>query len=195
MQGSQRFEFCFQAVDFSLQILYHRGEGFLFLLGDGEFHVQIFEGFPGVQHLGFERHALVGKPSPILFSRTVTCSCLCYRHPSRKSPFLIDLGKFVVQGKKIVLVIYAVLTMEDFLEGELLILVYRQKRTVDVRIFLIAVDDEGDDVFLSIFICHKAVDVLCPLFYFWHSTDMLVTTLAFKIHLLIAKGKLSHAFR
>ena len=100
-----------------------------------------------------------------------------------------------MQCKKIVLVIYAVLTMEDFLEGELLILVYRQKRTVDVRIFLIAVDDEGDDVFLSIFICHKAVDVLCPLFYFWHSTDMLVTTLAFKIHLLIAKGKLSHAFR
>ena len=100
-----------------------------------------------------------------------------------------------MQGKKIVLVIYAVLTMEDFLEGELLILVYRQKRTVDVRILLIAVDDEGDDVFLSIFICHKAVDVLCPLFYFWHSTDMLVTTLAFKIHLLIAKGKLSHTFR
>jgi hypothetical protein len=28
---------------------------------------QIFEGFPGVQHLGFERHALVGKPSSILF--------------------------------------------------------------------------------------------------------------------------------
>ena len=195
MQGSQRFEFCFQAVDFSLQILYHRGEGFLLLLGDGEFHVQIFEGFPGVQHLGFKRHALIGEPSSILFRRTVTCSRLCYRHPSRESPFLIDLGKFVVQGKKIVLVIYAVLTMEDFLEGELLILVYRQKRTVDVRILLIAVDDEGDDVFLSIFICHKAVDVLCPLFYFWHSTDMLVTTLAFKIHLLIAKGKLSHAFR
>ena len=100
-----------------------------------------------------------------------------------------------MQCKKIVLVIYAVLTMEDFLEGELLILVYRQKSTVDMRIFLIAVDDEGDDVFLSIFICHKAVDVLCPLFYFWHSTDMLVTTLAFKIYLLIAKGKLSHAFR
>ena len=100
-----------------------------------------------------------------------------------------------MQGKKIVLVIYTVLTMEDFLEGELLVLVYRQKRTVDVRILLIAVDDEGDDVFLSIFICHKAVDVLCPLFYFWHSTDMLVTTLAFKIYLLIAKGKLSHTFR
>ena len=125
----------------------------------------------------------------------MTCSSLCYRHPSRESPFLIDLGQFVVQGKKIVLVIYAVLTMEDFLEGELLVLVYRQKRTVDVRILLIAVDDEGDDVFLSIFICHKAVDVLCPLFYFWHSTDMLVATLAFKIYLLIAKGKLSHAFR
>ena len=78
LQGSQRFEFCFEAVDFSLQILDHRGEGFLLLLGDGEFHVQIFEGFPGVQHLGFERHALVGKPSPILFRRTVTCSCLCY---------------------------------------------------------------------------------------------------------------------
>lgn len=135
LQGSQRFEFCFQAVDFSLQILYHRGEGFLLLLGDGEFHIQIFEGFPGVRHLGFERHALVGKPSSILFRRTVTCSCLCYRHPSRESPFLIDLGQFIVQGKKIVLVIYAVLTMEDFLEGELLILVYRQKRTVDVRIF------------------------------------------------------------
>ena len=100
-----------------------------------------------------------------------------------------------MQGKKIVLVIYAVLTMEDFLEGELLVLVYRQKRTVDVRILLIAVDDEGDDVFLSIFICHKAVDVLCPLFYFWHSLDMLIATLAFKIYLLIAKGKLSHAFR
>ena len=85
--------------------------------------------------------------------------------------------------------------MEDFLEGELLILVYRQKRTVDVRIFFIAVNDEGDDVFLSIFICHKAVDVLCPLFYFWHSTDMLVTILAFKIYLLVAKGKLSHTFR
>ena len=85
--------------------------------------------------------------------------------------------------------------MEDFLEGELLILVYRQKRTVDVRILLIAVDDEGDDVFLSIFICHKAVDVLCPLFYFGHSPNVIITTLAFKIHLLIAKGKLSHAFR
>ena len=45
-----------------------------------------------------------------------------------------------MQGKKIVLVIYAVLTMEDFLEGELLIFIYRQKRSVDVRIFLIAVD-------------------------------------------------------
>ena len=67
LQGSQRFEFSFEAVDFSLQILYHGGEGFLLLLGDGEFHVQIFEGFPGVQHLGFERHALVGKPSSILF--------------------------------------------------------------------------------------------------------------------------------
>ena len=100
-----------------------------------------------------------------------------------------------MQGKKIVLVIYAVLTMEDFLEGELLVFVNRQKRTVDVRIFLIAVDDEGDDVFLSIFICHKAVDILCPLLYFGHSTDMLVATLAFKIYLLIAKGKLSHAFR
>ena len=100
-----------------------------------------------------------------------------------------------MQGKKIVLVIYAVLTMEDLLEGELLILIYRQKRTVDVRILLIAVDDEGDDVFLSIFICHKAVDVLCPLFYFWHSLDMLIATLAFKIYLLIAKGKLSHTFR
>lgn len=100
-----------------------------------------------------------------------------------------------MQGKKIVLVIYAVLTMEDLLEGELLILVNWQKRTVDVRIFFIAVDDEGDEVFLSIFICHKAIDVLCPLFYFWHSPDMLVTFLAFKIHLLIAKGKLSHAFR
>ena len=100
-----------------------------------------------------------------------------------------------MQGKKIVLVIYAVLTMEDFLEGELLILINRQERTVDVRIFLIAVDDEGDDVFLSIFICHKAVDVLCPLFYFWHSTDVIITILAFKIHLLIAKGKLSHTFR
>ena len=85
--------------------------------------------------------------------------------------------------------------MEDFLEGELLVLVYRQKRTVDVRILLIAVDDEGDDVFLSIFICHKAVDVLCPLFYFGLSLDMLVATFAFKIYLLIAKGKLSHAFR
>ena len=85
--------------------------------------------------------------------------------------------------------------MEDLLEGELLILVYRQKRTMDMRIFLIAVHDEGDDVFLSIFICNKAVDVLCPLFYFWHSTDMLVTILAFKIYLLIAKGKLSHTFR
>ena len=100
-----------------------------------------------------------------------------------------------MQGKKIVLVIYAVLTMEDFLEGELIILINRKKRTVDMRIFLIAVDDEGDEVFLSLFICHKAVDVLCPLLYFWHSTDMLVTFLAFKIHLLIAKGKLSHAFR
>ena len=85
--------------------------------------------------------------------------------------------------------------MEDFLEGELLILINWKKRTVDVRILLIAVDDEGDDVFLSIFICYKAVDVLCPLFYFWHSTDMLVATLTFKINLLIAKGKLSHAFR
>lgn len=65
----------------------------------------------------------------------MTCSSLCYRHPSRESPFLIDLGQFVVQCKKIVLVIDAVLTMENFLEGELLILVYRQKRTVDVRIF------------------------------------------------------------
>ena len=34
-------------LDFSLQILDHGGEGFLLLLGDGEFHVQIFEGFPG----------------------------------------------------------------------------------------------------------------------------------------------------
>ena len=100
-----------------------------------------------------------------------------------------------MQGKKIVLVIYTVLTMEDFLEGELLIFINWQKRTVDVRIFFIAVDDEGNDVFLSIFTCHKAVDVLCPLFYFGHSTDMLVTTLAFKIYLLIAKGKLSHTFR
>ena len=100
-----------------------------------------------------------------------------------------------MQGKKIVLVIYAVLTMEDFLEGELFILINRQKSTVDMRIFLIAVDDEGDDVFLSIFICHKVVDILCPLFYFWHSLDMLITTLAFKIYLLIAKGKLSHTFR
>ena len=100
-----------------------------------------------------------------------------------------------MQGKKIVFVIYAVLTMEDFFEGELFILINRQKSTVDMRIFLIAVDDEGDDVFLSIFICHKAVDVLCPLFYFWHSPDMLVATLAFKIYLLITKGKLSHTFR
>ena len=100
-----------------------------------------------------------------------------------------------MQGKKIVLVIYAVLTMEDFLEGELLILVNRKKRTVDVRILFIAVNDEGDDVFLSIFICHKAVDVLCPLFYFWHSPNVIITTFAFKIYLLIAKGKLSHAFR
>ena len=100
-----------------------------------------------------------------------------------------------MQCKKIVLVIYAVLTMEDLLEGELFILINRKKRTVDVRIFLIAVNDEGDDVFLSIFICHKAVDVLCPLFYFWHSPDMLVATLAFKIYLLITKGKLSHTFR
>ena len=100
-----------------------------------------------------------------------------------------------MQDKKIVLVIYAVLTMEDFLKGKLLILINRQKRTVDVRILLIAVDDEGDDVFLSIFICHKAVDVLCPLFYFGHSPDMLVATFTFKIYLLIAKGKLSHALR
>ena len=100
-----------------------------------------------------------------------------------------------MQGKKIVLVIYTVLTMKDFLEGELFILINRQKRTVDMRIFLIAVDDEGDDVFLSIFICHKVVDVLCPLFYFGLSLDMLVATFAFKIYLLIAKGKLSHAFR
>ena len=125
----------------------------------------------------------------------MTCACLCYRHPSRESPFLIDLGKLIVQGKKVVLVIYAVLTMEDFLEGKLLIFINRKERTVDVRILLIAVDDEGDDVFLSIFISHKAVDVLCPLFYFGHSTDMLIATLAFKIYLLITKGKLSHAFR
>ena len=125
----------------------------------------------------------------------MTYSSLSYRHPSRESPFFIDLGKLVVQGKKIVLVIYAVLTMEDFLEGELLIFIYRQKRTVDVRILLIAMNDERDDVFLSIFICHKAVDVLCPLFYFWHSPDVIITTFAFKIYLLIAKGKLSHAFR
>ena len=85
--------------------------------------------------------------------------------------------------------------MEDFLEGELLVFVNWQKRTVDVRILLIAVDDEGDDVFLSIFICHKAVDVLCPLFYFGHSPDVIITTFTFKIHLLIAKGKFSHAFR
>lgn len=100
-----------------------------------------------------------------------------------------------MQGKKIVLIIYAVLTMEDFLEGEFFIFINRKKRTVDVRILLIAVDDEGDDVFLSIFICHKAVDVLCPLFYFGHSPDMFIATFAFKIHFLIAKGKLSHAFR
>ena len=100
-----------------------------------------------------------------------------------------------MQGKQIVFIVYAVLTMEDFLEGKLLILINRKERTVDVRILLIAMDDEGDDVFLSIFICHKAIDVLCPLFYFGHSPDMLVATLAFKIYLLIAKGKFTHTFR
>ncbi len=96
----------------------------------------------------------------------MTCSCLCYRHPSRESPFLIDLGKLIVQGKKIVLVIYAVLTMEDFLEGELLIFINRKERTVDVRILLIAVDDEGDDVFLSIFICPQSGRCPVPTFLF-----------------------------
>lgn len=85
--------------------------------------------------------------------------------------------------------------MKDFFESELIFFIYWQERTVDVRILFVAVNDKGDDIFFSIFIGYKAIDVLCPLLYFWHSSDMPIAILTFKIHLLIAKGKLTHSLR
>ena len=61
-----------------------------------------------------------------------------------------------------------------------------------MRIFLVTVDYKGNNAFLSIFICHEAINVTSPFFYFRHTPYMPVTSFALKVNFLIAEGQLTH---
>ena len=61
-----------------------------------------------------------------------------------------------------------------------------------MRVLLVTVNYKGNDVFLSIFICHEAINVTCPFFYFRHTPYMFVTSFALKANYLIAEGQLTH---
>ena len=86
------------------------------------------------------------------------------------------------------------LATEHLLERELFILIYWHDCTVYMWIGLVKMDDKRHNVFLTIFLTDKVIDVLCPLFNLGLTMNGRVVSSRCEVHLLAAKGQLTHPF-
>jgi len=95
------------------------------------------------EHLNFEIRqggivAPIDKSRPLTRRMAENLASRGIKDPNEglAEPRFRTVVNFIFGGSTERMRIYAVLTMEDFLEGKLLVLVYRKERTVDVRIQL-----------------------------------------------------------
>ena len=111
-----------------------------------------------------------------------------------QAPFTIDLlHKSIMQRIELGPTFLDVFA-EYAMPRNLVLLIYRHNRTMNMRRFLIQMDVEADNVVFSEVFCDEAIYVLCPFLNVLLTSQVRVVCTLGEVNNLIAEGEFKHSF-
>ena len=145
-----------------------------------------------IRALKFQFITLAAKLPTVFLGGSVTGSGLQFVISSAKTPSGVDHGQVIMELAGAFSELGLVLSCEQFLERKLVTSSDWQDGAMDMRIHLIEVYVETDDVFLAPLAACECVDVACPLLDLRGTLYMGIIRAMCQIDLLVTEGNLVH---